>query len=251
MYTRRVLGVQRYAPAMPDAGPAHSRRTPGGTTTSRRSPARRSRPAGDRAYDWIVEAILAGEFAEGEFVEEVALAERVGTSRTPVREALQRLQAERFVDLVPRRGAQVRVVNAREMGEIYQARFVVESHVVRSICARRLGVPPELEEIADQMDDAASEGRWNDSARLDQELHARLVRWNGNDVLTQMYESLRSRQVRLAVRTITTAPERYETISREHRELINAVAGHDADAAARTIATHLREVPELVRAFGS
>ncbi|MGC5615587.1 GntR family transcriptional regulator [Georgenia sp. Z1491] len=215
----------------------------------RRSP--RTRPAGDRAYDWIVEAILTGEFAEGEFVEEVALAEQVGTSRTPVREALQRLQAERYVDLVPRRGAQVRMVNAREMGEIYQARFVVESHVVANICERRRGAPPELGAVADEMDLAAAELRWHDSARLDQEFHQQLVRWNGNDVLTQMYESLRSRQIRLALRTITTAPQRYETISREHRELISALEDHDGERASRLIAVHLREVPELVQAFGS
>ncbi|MGC5629470.1 GntR family transcriptional regulator [Georgenia sp. Z1344] len=215
----------------------------------RRSP--RTPPAGARAYEWVVEAILTGELAEGEFVEEVALAERVGTSRTPVREALQRLQAERYVDLVPRRGAQVRTVNSREMGEIYQARFVVESHVVARICELRLGAPPDLSAIADEMDAAAEELRWNDSARLDQRFHERLVQWNGNDVLTQMYESLRSRQIRLALRTITTAPQRYETIAREHREIVTALEEHDAERAARTVATHLREVPELVQAFGS
>ena len=97
--------------------------------------------AGQRAYEWIRDAILRGDFAEGEFIDEVALSERVNTSRTPVREALQRLQVERYIDLLPRRGAQVRVVTATEMREIYQARILLESDALRGICLRHAGAP--------------------------------------------------------------------------------------------------------------
>lgn len=209
----------------------------------------RPRSAGSRAYEWIVTAILAGDFAEGEFLDEGSLAQSVGASRTPVREALQRLQAERFVELVPRRGAQVRVITAREMEEVYQARFIVESHAIRDVCARRLGAPAAAAEIVAQMEEAGRARDWNRSAQLDQRLHSAIVHHHGNEVLAEMYDALRPRQVRLAVRTVTTAPERLDTISREHRELVAALDAHDADRAVSVLATHLREVPELVRAF--
>ena len=144
------------------------------------SRAKKTRPsARERAYDWIGNAILTGVFTEGEFLDEIALAREVGTSRTPVREALHRLQAERFVELVPRRGAQVRVVNATEMHEIYQARFVIEADAVSRICGRRQGSPSDSRELIEAMEAAARDRDWNQVAQLDQLFHSSIVRHRG------------------------------------------------------------------------
>lgn len=205
--------------------------------------------ARERAYEWIVEAILSGVFTEGEFLDEIALAGEVGTSRTPVREALHRLQAERFVELVPRRGAQVRVVNTTEMREIYQARFVIEADAVTKICAKQKGAPPGFRETIEEMEDAGRARDWNRLAQLDQLFHGSIVRHQGNAVLAEMYDSMRPRQVRLAVRTMNELPERLQTIEREHRELEAALAGHDGPRSVAILNTHLREVPEIVQAF--
>ncbi|HJE57975.1 MAG TPA: GntR family transcriptional regulator [Nocardiopsis listeri] len=205
--------------------------------------------ARERAYETIGAAILAGTFAEGEFLDEAVLAREVGTSRTPVREALHRLQAERFVDLVPRRGAQVRVVTATEMRQIYQARFVIEADAMTKICDRRLGAPPEAPELIEAMETAGRNRDWNDLAQLDQRFHSCIVQHQGNAVLGQMYDSLRPRQVRLAVRTITQGPERLPIIEREHRELEAALNAHDGPLSTAILNVHLQEVPELVRAF--
>ncbi|WP_017541799.1 GntR family transcriptional regulator [Nocardiopsis halophila] len=215
----------------------------GGTTGKSRPSAR------DRAYDWIGSAILTGVYAEGQFLDEVALAQEVGTSRTPVREALHRLQAERFVELVPRRGAQVRVVNAKEMKEIYQARFVIESDAALRICERGRGAPAGFTELIEAMEAAGRRRDWNEMAQLDQAFHASLVRHQGNAVLAEMYDAMRPRQVRLSVRTITEAPERLPVIEREHRELAAALAANDGERSVDLLKVHLREVPELVRAF--
>jgi DNA-binding GntR family transcriptional regulator len=212
--------------------------------------ARRAVSAGGRAYEWIEAAILAGTFTEGQFLDEVALAREVGTSRTPVREALQRLQGERLVELVPRRGAQVRVVNAKELQEIYQARFVLESDAVSKICGRRRGSPTNMSGVIEAMEAAGRAGNWNEFAQLDQLFHSSIVRHQGNAVLSEMYDSLRPRQIRLAVRTITEGPERLPTIEHEHRELVAALDDHDGERSVAVLAVHLREVPELVQAFG-
>ncbi|MGU3497653.1 GntR family transcriptional regulator [Mycobacterium sp. C31M] len=211
-------------------------------------PARTS--AGQRAYEQIRDAILRGDYAEGEFLDEVALAERVNTSRTPVREALQRLQVERFIDLMPRRGAQVRVLTAVEMSEIYQARFLLESDALRTICLRRAGAPEALAALITGMDEAGRARDWNRFAQLDQVFHAAIVRHQRNSVIADMYDALQPRQVRLGTRTLIEAPERLATIEREHHELIAALQNHDADTCVSVLQTHLRVVPELVNAFG-
>lgn len=207
--------------------------------------------ASQRAYGWIRDAILSGEYAEGEFIDEVALAARVSTSRTPVREALQRLQVERYVDLLPRRGAQVRVVTALEMREIYQARSVLESAALRTICQRQAGVPARARVLIEEMEQAGQVGDWNGFAQLDQQFHAEIVRHQGNAVIAELYDSLQPRQVRLGTRTLVEAPSRLTTIEREHRELVAALDTNDAEASVEVLRRHLREIPELVDAFSA
>jgi DNA-binding GntR family transcriptional regulator len=207
--------------------------------------------ARERAYAWIAQAILSGSFSEGQFLDEVALAREVGTSRTPIREALHRLQAERFVDLVPRKGAQVRVVTVTEMRQIYQTRFVIEADALTKICARRLGAPPESHDFVEGMEQANRDQNWDELARLDQLYHASIVRHTGNAVMADIYESLRPRQIRLAVKNLHSSPERLPLIEREHRELVKALDAHDGDRGVGIIEAHLREVPELVRAFST
>ncbi|CAN3128882.1 GntR family transcriptional regulator [Mycobacterium sp. smrl_JER01] len=205
--------------------------------------------AGQRAYEWIRDAILNGEFAEGEFIDEVALANRVNTSRTPVREALQRLQVERYVDLVPRRGAQVRVVTAAEMREIYQARLLLESDALRTICQREAGVPEVAHQLVAEMEHAGQARDWNRFAQLDQLFHSAIVRHQRNAVIAELYDALQPRQVRLGTRTLVEAPARLTTIEHEHRELIDALTRNDGEASVDVLRRHLREIPELVNAF--
>lgn len=208
------------------------------------------RSAGQRAYEWIRDAILRGDFAEGEFIDEVALSEQVSTSRTPVREALQRLQVERYIDLLPRRGAQVRVMTAAEMREIYQARLLLESEALRTICGRRDGTPESAESLIAEMERAGDARDWNRFAQLDQMFHAAIVRHQRNAVIADLYDTLQPRQVRLGTRTLVEAPGRLATIETEHRELMAAMRAADADACMSVLRKHLREVPELVDAFG-
>ena len=206
--------------------------------------------AGQRAYEWIRDAILRGDFAEGEFIDEVALSERVNTSRTPVREALQRLQVERYIDLLPRRGAQVRVVTATEMREIYQARILLESDALRGICLRHAGAPDAAVALIAEMEQAGAAQDWNTFAQLDHRFHAAIVRHHGNAVIADLYDALQPRQVRLGTRTMMEAPGRLSTIESEHHQLIAAMRAADADTCVSVLLTHLREVPELVSAFG-
>lgn len=203
------------------------------------------------AYRAISHAIIMGTYPEGQFLDETSLARSVGTSRTPVREALRRLEAERYVDLVPRRGAQVRVTTATEMQEIYETRLIIESAAFSKICRLRLGAPSEAHSIIDEMREAGLRRDWLEFARLDQRFHHSLVEHGANGVLTDLYSAMRPRHVRLAVRTITEAPNRRETIEHEHECIVDALAANDAGEAIRLLNLHLQAVPEVMRAFPS
>lgn len=213
------------------------------------APHQARRSASSRAYEWIRNAILTGVFREGEFLDEVELSHSVDTSRTPVREALHRLQAERFIDILPRRGAQVRVISARELEEVYATRFVIESHAFEEIISSGRGVPAQARTIADEFYAAGKEKRWNDTAQFDQQLHSLLVAHAGNGVMSELYDSLQPRQVRLAVRTVTTAPERLSTIHSEHIAILRNLEDGDRDGAVTAIRRHLDRIPSLMRTF--
>lgn len=211
----------------------------------------RPRSASDRAYQWISGAILTGVFTEGQFLDEVELSRAVGTSRTPVREALHRLQAERYIDILPRRGAQVRIISARELDEIYATRFVIESHAFGEIVSQGQPLPEQATAIAEDLMTAGREQRWNDVAQYDQRLHSLLVAQAGNGVMSQLYDSLQPRQVRLAVRTVTTAPERLDIIHAEHLDMIEHLSAGHLDGAIATLRKHLDRIPSLMRTFSS
>lgn len=213
------------------------------------TPDPRPASASARAYEWISTAILTGVFHEGQFLDEVELSHAVGTSRTPVREALHRLQAERFIDILPRRGAQVRTISARELHEVYATRFVIESHAFEEIIAHRKTVPEAATTVADELFTAGQKRSWYDVAQCDQRLHSLLVAHAGNQVMSELYDSLQPRQVRLAVRTISTAPERLSTIHSEHLDIIRHLNAGDLTAAVATLRQHLDRIPSLMRTF--
>lgn len=205
--------------------------------------------ASDRAYEWIRDAILTGVFQEGDFLDEVDLSHEVGTSRTPVREALHKLQAERYIEILPRRGAQVHVISARELEEVYATRLVIESHAASEIISQGKQLPPSAMSLVETHHSAGLAREWNKSAQLDQEIHALIVAQAGNEVLSGLYNSLRPQQVRLAVRTISTAPDRLATIHAEHVEIVEAINNGELDVALDALKRHVTKIPSLMQTF--
>ncbi|MDQ8705391.1 GntR family transcriptional regulator [Streptomyces sp. LHD-70] len=203
--------------------------------------------ARERAYEWVKEGILLGRYPEGSFVEEKVLSEEAGVSRTPVREALHRLAAEGFLDMLPRRGAQVRRVTVGEMIETYEMRQVLEIHGFSALCGKRLTIPPEQAELVAEMEDperlkrcrAGDREAIAEHAKLDFRFHFGFVRATGNTVLTDLFRSLQPRHQRIGVSAVTIRPERLPIITHEHNSLLNALSAHDFERAAGTLRTHL------------
>jgi len=207
-------------------------------------------PARDRVYQWVRDEIIRGTLPAGRFLDEVWVSELVGTSRTPVREAFHRLNSERFIDLLPRRGAQVRSVTSRELEEVYTSRRLIEGHAARALCLDGSGAPEALDALATQMEDAGRQQDWFAVARLDRAFHRSIVDAHGNSVLTELYDALQSRQQRVAVRALQIRPQRVPEIDRQHRAIIDALAHNDVDGVAALLDEHLRPIPEITAALG-
>lgn len=206
--------------------------------------------ARDRVYEWVRDEIIRGTLPGGRFLDEAWISESVGTSRTPVREAFHRLNSERFIDLLPRRGAQVRSVTARELEEVYASRRLIEGHAARAICAAGTQPPAELAELAEAIEGAGGDQDWFTVARLDRAFHRTIVAAHGNSVLVELYDALRSRQERVAVRAMQIRPQRAPEIDAQHRAIIAALAAGDVDLVTTLLDEHLRPIPEIVAALG-
>ena len=176
------------------------------STPATADPSAAQGPARDRVYVWLRDEIIRGSIEGGRFLDELWVSGTMGVSRTPVREAFHRLAAEKFITLLPRKGAQVRTVTARELEEVYQSRQLIEGHAVTVLCARGFGAPTSMIELIEPMEAAGRERDWFEVSGLDRQFHLAMVRAAQNSVLTELYESLRSRQQRVAVRALNVGP---------------------------------------------
>lgn len=206
-----------------------------------------SKPAKERVYDYIRQLVIEGKAAAGTFIEEQEISAKVGVSRTPVREAFLRLEAEHFIDLIPRRGALVRQVTVQELTNVYEARRLIEIHAVRRICEDRvLALPEGVAELLERMAAALAAGNFLDHLKLDMEFHHKLVATTHNDVLITMYDSLQGRKLAVAFTAFKTNPSRGQLIMKQHNMLWQALKARDSAQAEAVIKEHLRPVHEVI-----
>lgn len=169
----------------------------------------------------------------------------MGVSRTPVREAFHRLEAERFIDLLPRRGALVRQVTAQELLDLYEARRMIEGHAIGRICREEIAVPAEMAAILAAIDRLPKDDYF-ERIELNRRFHFVMVAAVGNGVLSELYQSLGARQQRVAMTAISTDPSRTARISREHQELLTALTAWNEAEALAVLEQHLRPIMGVV-----
>lgn len=218
-------------------GRMHNPPLPTATATSDK---RARRPAKELAYEWLRRAILENELPPGSFVAEADVAEAVGVSRTPVREALLRLHSERLLELVPRRGAFVAPISAAEAREVMEARAVLETwagHLV--IASDSAGVAARMLELLDQQRQLLPEAPTGTFIHLDRAFHRALVAAARNSVVVEMYDSLRDRQQRAAFTALTAHGGRGDDVIAEHHAIVSALQVGDGEMLESAIHTHL------------
>ncbi|MFD6414979.1 GntR family transcriptional regulator [Streptomyces sp. NPDC060194] len=205
-------------------------------------------PAAVRVYSHIKEAVLDRRYEGGTLLTEGGLAEAVGVSRTPVREALLRLEVEGLIKLYPKKGALVLAVSAQEISDVVETRLLVEEFAVRKVVpAPPPHLVPRLTELLAKQRAQAEAGELAECAVTDRCFHAEIVRAAGNEILSRLYDQLRDRQLRMGVALMHAHPERVARTLAEHAEIVEAVRDGDVEAAAECVRRHVGRVRILVR----
>jgi DNA-binding GntR family transcriptional regulator len=203
------------------------------------------------AYRSIRESILAHRFRGGERLVETRLAEDLGISRAPVREALRRLAEEHLVVERPRHGTFVREFTADDFVDIYNLRIAIETAAIRLVTRRREGIEP-LEAIVEEMRRAARRQRPEEVAELEFRLHETLCEMSGNAYLSAVFRSL-SAQIRAALALDDAEYADLHDIVDEHLPVLDAIRGGDEQRAALVLHQHILATvgPVLDRLAGS
>jgi len=203
--------------------------------------------AADRAYAYVKGEILARRFAPHDLLSEGQLAGAVGASRTPVREALLRLQGEGLVRLLPKRGALVLPVTVDEMADVMETRRLVESFAARKVLSRHPSLPlgPVLDSHLEAMRAAMQAHDAGAYVRADRDFHLAIVAATGNEIITSLYRSLRERQLRMGTVNLLDGtgthvdPARMRATLAEHERIRDTLRAGRADAAVKAIGAHL------------
>ncbi|MER5969585.1 GntR family transcriptional regulator [Streptomyces sp. NPDC002055] len=204
-------------------------------------------PAAERVYSHVKQAVLDRRYEGGTLLTEGDLADAVGVSRTPVREALLRLEVEGLIKLYPKKGALVLPVSAQEIGDVVETRLLVEEHAVRKAVPAGPRLIQRLEELLEEQRRFAAEGDLAAVAASDRCFHAEIVRNAGNQILERLYDQLRDRQLRMGVAVMHAHPDRIAKNITEHAEILRALRNGDAEAAAAAVHQHVSWVKNLVR----
>lgn len=192
---------------------------------------------GEDAYEQLKSSIEAGELLPGTRLREAELAGQLGVSRTPVREAIRRLEAEGLVSMMPRSGAVVAALDHQSMMELYDFRCVLEGMAARLVARHASDV--EIDEIRELI---ASEVPLADDpsrlAELNRQLHSLLYRAARNRYLERTLLSLRSAMTLLGGTTMRIEG-RSMTAHAEHQAILAAIEARDPDAAEAAARQHL------------
>lgn len=194
-------------------------------------------------YEALRSEIAAGQLPPATNLVETALAARFGVSRTPVREALRRLEQDRLVER-GERGLRVREADPQEVLELYEARVLLESAVARAAALRR--TPGDLALLEGMLDadrtDTVTEPA--ERARRNAAFHEALWRAAGNRVLVDLLQRLGLHLLRHPETTLSW-PGRWEQSLDEHARLLDALRRHDPDAAAAAATEHFEHARDV------
>lgn len=195
-----------------------------------------------RVCDRLRSRIIANELPDGAKLTEDSLAKELGVSRTPVREAFNRLAQEGLVTVFPGRGAFVATLSFSDMVQLLEIRETLEGMAAR-LATNRL-TKTNLEKLRRRMEVALEKSVGNDYTGyldVDRQFHESLISASGNQHLSQLMKSLRDRIQMLRHRSVIL-PGRAHKSFQEHLQIIDALAARDPDLAEERIRIHIRNV---------
>lgn len=199
------------------------------------------KPLREIVFETLRDAIITGQLKPGERLMEVQLAEELGVSRTPVREAIRKLELEGLVVMVPRKGAYVADISTKDVAEVFEIRAALES-LAAGLAAERI-TQEELEELHRILETESTENLDLETLiEVDTAFHEVIYKASRNERLVQIISNLREQIQRF--RSITLAkPGRMKDALKEHKQIVEAISQGDV-ALARQLAQQHIEIAE-------
>ena len=196
-------------------------------------------PLRDVVFKKLRRAILLEELKAGERLTEIRLADRLGVSRTPIREAMRKLELEVLVVMVPRRGAVVAKISEKNLRDVLEIRRVLDMLCARLACERMSEEAKEkLNTACQDFEEAVKSGDLRDVAQKDVALHNIIIEATGNLTLQQMLDNLAEQMYRYRVKYLKDDSQ-YQTLSREHRAICKSIMSGDQETAVRLAKEHI------------
>ena len=196
-------------------------------------------PLRDVVFNTLRQAILKGELEPGERLMEIQLAERLGVSRTPIREAIRKLELEGLVHMVPRKGAEVASISEKSLREVLEVRRSLKELAIELACQKITAEQiKELEEAEVQFADAVQKGDAMTIAESDEHYHDVIYQATDNSRLVQILNNLREQMYRYRLEYIKDADKR-QILVVEHEHIIRAVKNHNIPEAKQAMREHI------------
>ncbi|HJB07739.1 MAG TPA: GntR family transcriptional regulator [Candidatus Enterocloster faecavium] len=196
-------------------------------------------PLRDVVFNTLRQAILKGELAPGERLMEIQLAEKLGVSRTPIREAIRKLELEGLVLMIPRKGAEVARISEKSLRDVLEVRRSLEELAIELACERMTQEElKELEEAQKKFGDAIETGEAMAIAETDEHYHDLIYQGTGNDKLVQILNNLREQMYRYRLEYIKDKDKR-QILLLEHDHILKALQGRNISEAKMAVREHI------------
>lgn len=196
-------------------------------------------PLRDVVFNTLRDAILKGELEPGERLMEIQLAERLGVSRTPIREALRKLELEGLVNMVPRKGAEVADITEKSLRDVLEVRKALEELSVQLACEKITEEEiEELKRVAERFKDTLDDQDVTKIAEADVAFHDVIYTATDNQKLILLLNNLREQMYRYRVEYLKKE-EAYPQLIAEHEELIDNISKRNKEEATRIMCEHI------------
>ena len=196
-------------------------------------------PLRDVVFNTLRKAILRGELKPGERLMEIQLANKLGVSRTPIREAIRKLELEGLVLMIPRKGAEVAQITEKNMQDVLEVRKALEELSVQLACERI--TPEQVEEMkmaAEDFRKVLKSGDVTKIAEADVKFHDIICAATNNQSLITLLNNLREQMYRFRVEYLKQK-ECYPQLLEEHDKLIALISGGEVEEACELMGRHI------------
>ena len=207
-------------------------------------------PLRDVVFNTLRQAILRGELKPGERLMEIQLANKLGVSRTPIREAIRKLELEGLVLMIPRKGAEVAEITEKSLRDVLEVRRALEELAVELVCEKITDEQiQDLKDAAEEFKESLKDGDITRIAEAAVKFHDVIYMATDNQKLIQLLNNLREQMYRYRVEYLKRSDFHQQLID-EHEEIIETIESGQKDRAVQVVCQHVDNQVEAVMDTG-